>query len=235
VRVWAATVALVSVMLSAAACGGEGESGREADPETTRAATEETTAETTRAREETSPEETTQAGAPVEVSNTLCKGFSTQERAQDYLDGPRPMPEERPQLDPDGNGIACDEPDNAVVAETPQPYEVARIGPGTTAYQGPQAAAVVFTDVPEDGLQDIANEIYAGLQQYDMLSVQFYPVGAEESFATMKGLRHVYRSPEVEAAFMADMEQGVDEIIQEQCASWTAEEPPPPEWNCPQY
>jgi hypothetical protein len=51
VRGWAATVALVSVMLSAAACGGEGESGREADPETTRSVIEETTAETTRARE----------------------------------------------------------------------------------------------------------------------------------------------------------------------------------------
>jgi hypothetical protein len=108
-------------MLSAAACGGEGESGREADPETTRATTEETTAETTRAREETSTEETTQASAPVEVANTLCGGFSSQESAQEYFDGPEPWGDERQQLDPDGNGIACDEPGNEAGVPSRQP------------------------------------------------------------------------------------------------------------------
>ena len=120
-RGWAATVALVSVMLSAAACGGEGESGREADPETTRSVIEETTAETTRAREAASTEETTQASAPVEVANTLCGGFSSQESAQEYFDGPEPWGDERQQLDPDGNGIACDEPGNEAGDPSLQP------------------------------------------------------------------------------------------------------------------
>ena len=75
VRVWAATVALVSVMLSAAACGGAGESGREAGPETTRSAIEETTAETARARKTPSTGETTQASAPVcTLWNTTKEG-----------------------------------------------------------------------------------------------------------------------------------------------------------------
>ena len=114
--------------------------GREADPETTRAAIEETTAETTRAREALSTEETTQASAPVEVSNTLCEGFSTQEMAQDYLDGPRPMPEERPQLDPDGNGVACDgKPRRA--DEPPAPTPRPTLAPMPTPSPPPDPAA----------------------------------------------------------------------------------------------
>ena len=102
-------------------------------------------------------------------------------------------------------------------------YEVGPVVPGTTAYDGPQAQVAIFTNAPEGDLQGMADEVYADLQQYDMPMALFYPLGAEEPWANLRGVRYAFRNPEVEQRFYEDLRCAAGDISPELCADWTAE------------
>lgn len=98
--------------------------------------------------------------------------------------------------------------------------------------------AVAYAVTGPDYLQAIAEEIYSDNSEYDILLVQFYS-DTEERTDQLTGVRHVYRSPQAEQAFIQGAEESIDEVIKEQCENWTAEDrellgPPPKEWNCEQ-
>ena len=113
-RLWAVFLA-ASIAVLLVGCG---QSEQVLTPERSSERTESARSEEATTEETTSAEE---SAAAQEASNTLCRGFGSQAQAQDYFDGPRPMPEERPQLDPDGNGVACDEPGNEAGVASAQP------------------------------------------------------------------------------------------------------------------
>ncbi len=119
-------------------------------------------------------------------------------------------------------------------------YEVSSVTEGTTAYEGPEGAATVYATNPtEGGMQAFAERLLVEQPEYDMLAASFYE-GDPEGTSTLIGVRYAFDSPEIEQAFYSGVEGSIDDIITEQCTSWTPEDyellgPPPAEWNCEQY
>ncbi|PLS86332.1 MAG: hypothetical protein CYG60_07810 [Actinobacteria bacterium] len=120
-------------------------------------------------------------------------------------------------------------------------YEAVSVTEGTAAYEGPQGAATVYATSPtEGGMQAFVEQLLAENPEYDMMIANFYPEGQEQAPANLIGVRYAFASPEIKQAFYGDVEGSIDDIIAEQCASWTPEDyeslgPPPAEWNCEQY
>lgn len=129
----------------------------------------------------------------------------------------------------------------AVAVSPGENYEAESVEDGTTAYEGPQGAATGYATNPtERGMQAFTERLLEENPKYDMMTVNFYPKGQEQSPANLIGVRYAFDSPEVEQAFYGNVEGSLDDIIKEQCASWTPEDveslgPPPAEWNCEQY